>query len=209
MTEILQDRLSEVMGIELLSGGHSQNDKHRMCVMEAVAYIAGEPWTDAPACACPVICAFMQAWNDSLPDAERTALLRPLIPRLVGTRSTKEIEVRRSFMAADWLVRTHTSAWLRLAGLATQADMLATLPEITGMAQVPSIRGPLEAARSYVAAARDAAWIAAEAAAVDAAWAAAVDAVGEKLRPVKEQLQASALALVERMIAANKDKQCE
>jgi hypothetical protein len=165
---------------ELHHGGHRPNAEGRMCAMEAVAYIAGEPWSDTPQCASPVISAFMRAWNDGLPDAERTALLLPLIPWLVGTRGDEALEERRSLMAADWLVRVHTPAWLRLAKLDAQAELLERLPEITSMAQVPSIRGPLEAVRQDTAAAgaaaRAAAWAAARAAAGDAAWAAAGDA---------------------------------
>jgi hypothetical protein len=175
-------RLAEVT--ELHHGGHSPGE--RMCAMEAVAYIAGEPWSDHPQCASPVIAAFMRSWNDSLPDDKRNALLLPLIPKLVGTRGTPELEERRSLMAADWLVRVHTPAWLRLAKLDAQADMLERLPEITSMAQVPSIRGPIEAVRKDAAAARDAAWDAAWAAAWDAArdaaWAAAWDAAWDAAR---------------------------
>src|SRR5262245_64601994 len=116
--------------------------------MEAVAYVAGEPWSDSPQCACPVISAFLRTWNDGLNDADRNRLLKPLIPRLVGTRGSKAVEERRSMMAADWLIRTHTAEWLRLAGLTAQADALASLPEITDMAQVPSIRPAIEAARN-------------------------------------------------------------
>ena len=47
--------------------------------MEAVAYVAGEPWSDNPACACWTIGNFLREWNDVLPDADRDALLRPLI----------------------------------------------------------------------------------------------------------------------------------
>ncbi len=192
-----QSRLAQVT--KLYSGGHRPDDA-RMCAMEAVAFISREPWSDHPQCASAVIGAFMRAWNDGLPDAERTSLLLPLIPRLVGTLGSGALEERRSLMAADWLVREHTPAWLRLAGLTAQADALANLPEITSMAQVPSIRGPIEAARTDAAAARDAAWDAARAAAWDAAWDAARDAAWAKLKPTRDALQQSALRLIERMI---------
>jgi hypothetical protein len=141
------------------------------CIMEAASYIAREPWSDHPECVCPVIGAFLRSWNDGLPDAERTALLLPLLPKLPGTRN-KALEERRSLMAADWLVRTHTPAWLELAGLTAQAESLRALPEIVSMAQVPSIRGPIEAVKRDASAA----WDAAGDAAWDAAWAAAGDA---------------------------------
>ena len=52
VAQINESRLAEVA--TLSSGGHGGIDEG-MCVMEAVAYVAGEPWSDAPACACPVI----------------------------------------------------------------------------------------------------------------------------------------------------------
>jgi hypothetical protein len=166
-----QSRLAQITALH--HGSHSPNDNAVMCAMEAVAFVAGEPWSDHPQCASPVIGAFMRAWNDSLPDAERSGLLLPLIPRLVGTRGSDALEERRSLMAADWLVREHTPAWLELAGMKDHAAMLRALPEITSMAQVPSIRSPLEAVRKDAAAAGAAAWAAARDAARDAAWAAA------------------------------------
>jgi len=168
--------------VKSLSVGSHEKGEGAMCAMEAVAFIAREPWSDHPECACPVIGAFMRAWNDGLPDDERNALILPLIPRLVGSRGSKALEERRALMAADWLVRTHTPAWLKLAGLTAQAEMLTALPEITSMAQVPSVRAPLEAVRQDAAAARDAA--------------------RDALAPTRKQLQVSALALVERMLAA-------
>src|SRR6185312_3074701 len=80
--QIDQKRLARVKALSL--GAHG-NVKDGMCAMEAVAYVAREPWSDHPECACPVLSAFMRSWNDGLPDDERTSLLLPLIPRLVGT----------------------------------------------------------------------------------------------------------------------------
>jgi hypothetical protein len=170
--------------------GHGSHDSivDGCCIMEAVAFVAREPWSDNPACACPVISAFLRSWNDALPDEERDTLLRPLILRLVGTRSDAATERRRSLMAADWLVREYTPTWLRLAGLGAQADAVAGLPQITNMGQCPSLMPVLAAVRSDASAAwdaaRDAAWDAARdaagaaagAAGWDAAWAAARDA---------------------------------
>ena len=213
---ILQERLEKLHTISLTEGAHKPDSE--FCIMEAVAWVAGEPWTDSPQCTCPVISAFLRSWNDSLPsDADRDRLLKPLIPRVIGTRSTKPVEKRRALMAADWLVRVHTPAWLRLAGLTAQAETLERLPEITSMAQVPSIRGPIEAVRQDAAAAqaaaRDAAqaaaWAAAWDAARDAAWAAAwataQAAARDKLKPTMLELQTSAVQLVERMIAASEE----
>ena len=201
-------RLSEIEGKSLKHGGHSENAELNACVMEAVAYVAGEPWGDAPQCACPVITAFCVSWNDSLPtDADRDRLLKPLIPLIVGTRSTPAVEQKRATMAADWLIRVYTPTWLRAAKLDKQADMLASLPEITDFAQCPSLMPALTAIRGDAAAAWDAAsaaaWgaarDAASAAAWDAAWDAARDAASAAFAPTVTALQASAQELLRRM----------
>ena len=207
---IIQERLNRVLNeLSLRSGSHSPDSK--MCVMEAVAYVSGEPWSDSPACVSPVLGAFMRAWNDALPsDAERDRLLKPLIPRLVGTANGTDVETRRALMAADWFVRVHCPTWLRLAGLTSQAESLEKLPEITSMAQIPSVRGPLKAVRKDASAARDAAraaawaaaWDAASAAARDAAGDAARDAAKKRLAPTVTKLRASGFDLLERMLNA-------
>ena len=210
----------------LKPGSHKPDGE--FCVMEAVAYVAGEPWTDSPKCACPILSAFMRRWNDDLDDAGRQTL-KPYIPRLVGTKSTKAIEQRRGWMLADWMVRTHTPAWLDLAGLKDQASALRDLPELTKTTHLKTAMEPLNEGRKLAtatwAAAGDAAWDAAGdaagaatwaaagdaagaaawdaawAAAGDAAWAAAWAAAGKKLEPTKLSLQASALKLLDDMIA--------
>jgi hypothetical protein len=174
-TIIDQGRLARIT--TLYKGSHNPpNGEFAACVMEAASYVAGERWSDHPACACPVITAFMVSWNDGVPDDEtRTRLLLPLIHRIVGTRGSKKLANRRATMVADWLVRVHTPAWLRLAGLTDEADALANLPDF---AKIPSIMGPLNAARGAAEKKWDAAKAAAWDAAGDAAWDAARDAAG-------------------------------
>src|SRR5262249_39472484 len=107
--QVIEERWKKVEGLSLKHGSHSPNST--FCVMEAVAFVAGEKWSDAPECCCPVIGAFMRSWNDGLPtDADRDRLLKPFIPKLIGTRKDKATEEKRSLMAADWLVRVHTPA---------------------------------------------------------------------------------------------------
>ncbi len=204
--QILADRMAQIEALALSSGSH-EDFEHGMCVMEAVSYVAGEPWSDEPACACPVITAFMVSWNDSLPDADRTRLLKPMIPLLVGTRSTPGVEERRSYMALDWLIRVFTPKWLDLVpALHEHAKALRDLDAIVDMAGAAAAGKRVNAARAAAgAAARDAAGAAAGAAAWDAAWAAARDAAGaaawDALKPTTEWLQASAIELAHRMIA--------
>ena len=74
-------------GLPTLShGSHSPNDG-RACVMEMVALLAGEKWTDSPSCTHPVLAAMARNVNDRLPDSERHRLV-PLIGRLFGTAPT-------------------------------------------------------------------------------------------------------------------------
>jgi hypothetical protein len=174
---ILEERLPYLDKIQLGHGSHPapSNGMVEACVMEAVAYIAGEPWSDHPECASRVITSFLVSWNDSLPDDDRQ-MLKPFIPRLVGTRTTKADEETRAWMLTDWLARECAPAWMRLAGLTAQAELIEALAPITSAAAAKKAQPTLTAARKESAAARDAAWAAARAAAGAAAGAAAWDA---------------------------------
>jgi hypothetical protein len=129
-TAIDPARLEEVNTWPIFAGSHAEASE-KACIMEAVAFVAGEPWSDHPQCSCPVIAAFMRRWNDGIRDDEvRTRLLRPLVPRLVGTRSSQDVEMKRAYLAIDWTIRVSAPAWLELAGLGDQATLLRELAEV-------------------------------------------------------------------------------
>lgn len=128
-----------------------------MCAMEAVAFVAGEPWSDRPVCASEVIGTFLRSWNDGMSNVDRQ-LLVPYIQRLVGTRAGAKIEQARSWMCADWLVRVHTPTWLEAAGLTEQARALRALPEIAEATAERAALSVLVEARAQAHAARSAAW---------------------------------------------------
>jgi hypothetical protein len=219
MTTIV--RLLDLDTLKLAKGNHKPNGI--MCVMEAVAFMAGEPWSDHPQCACPIISTFMRKWNDDLSDDDRQ-MLKLYIPRLIGTKRSPEVEQRRGWLVADWMVRVHTPAWLELGGMKEQADALRNFPELKTPEDLASIQPLLNEAKTKAdaawdaawAAARDAAWDAARDAAWDAAWdaaraaawdaawdaarAAAWAAESEKLKPTQVSLQQSALKLLDAMI---------
>ena len=220
------ERLATVATWSLRDGSHRENDEGLACVMEAVAYVAGEPWSDKPQCACPVISAFLRCWNDDVPDdATRTRLLGPFVERLVRSKSTPEVALQRSYLALDWLVRVYTPAWLEVAGLRDHAGLCRQLAELHSEAAceaaTPTIKGAAAASAAAWAAASAAAsasacaaaWAAASAAASDAAKAAgdagdagdaangaAWDAVLEKLSPTFAALQESTVDLIGRML---------
>ncbi|RUP14655.1 MAG: hypothetical protein EKK43_10795 [Methylobacterium sp.] len=177
--EIDGDRIASV---RTLAAGRQAGRDGALCAMEAVAYLAGEPLSDRPACASPVIAAFVRTWSDGLPQAARDGLILPLLPRLVGTRGPEPVERRRAGMVADWLVRVHLPAWFRLAKLNVEADVLAGLPEIRDPGDLAGLCDDLRRARNRAAIAnltlrqtgpyvRAAAWDAAQ----RAAWAAIRD----------------------------------
>ena len=70
--------------VELVSGSIGNPGEGRMCLMSLVAFLAGEPHSDAPGCASPVVQAFAVLVNDLMPRAARQRL-KPFAPRIIGT----------------------------------------------------------------------------------------------------------------------------
>jgi hypothetical protein len=208
-----------------------------VCAMEAVAWLAGEPHSDHPSCACPVIGSFMRSWNDALPDDDtRTRLLRPLLPLILNTRNIA-VELERSYLALDWLVRVNLPEWLDLRDdLKAHAIALRGLAPLTDEASYRASIETLQTATFAASAAAKMAGVATEEAATFAASAAArakaasaaawaVDVLAEiateeaatfadALAPTVTILQASAAGLVKRMCAiglrsnGNETKNC-
>ena len=204
-TRINPERLKWLEGVSLQRGGHS-GPEDGVCANEAVSVLAGEPFGAYPKTESGVIGRFVQSWNDAMNDEDRQ-MLKPLLPRCVGSAGSPEVERWRSWMALDWSCRVSAPTWLRLAGLAAEAEALDALPPIVDAASVRKAQVALTHARRPAGdAARDAAWDAARAAARDAAgdaaWDAAWAAAWAALRPTVVKLQASALDLVGRMLAA-------
>lgn len=128
MSNVIAERWEKIQTLSLKHGSHEPDSQ--FCVMEAVAFVAGEPWTDHPTCACPIISEFMRTWNDRLSsDKDRDRLLKQFVPRLVGTRNPA-VEVKRVIMIGDWTVRNVLPELFRLMGKHKEAAELAALPEI-------------------------------------------------------------------------------
>src|SRR5690242_18082075 len=115
--------------LELKEGGHEPSSGD-MCLMEAVAFVAGESWSDHPHCASAILGDYGRALNDRLSDALRQEL-KPLIPMLVGSVGDDETEERRAVLLSDWYIREHLPRVLRFAKLDAQAESLAILPALT------------------------------------------------------------------------------
>lgn len=115
--------------LRLQRGAHSSREIG-VGVMEAVAWLADEPHTDHPDSASPVIGTYCRLVNDRVGEKERQRLVE-YVPRLVGTRSTHEVELRRATVIADWAVRTVAAEALRTAGLLRQAEHLEALAPVS------------------------------------------------------------------------------
>ncbi|CAN5315135.1 hypothetical protein BH09ACT5_BH09ACT5_01050 [soil metagenome] len=73
-------------GMPLLSPGRHRTPRQGACFMEFASYLAGERWSDHPACTHATVAALARAVNDVSSDAGRSRLTA-LIPRVVGLTS--------------------------------------------------------------------------------------------------------------------------
>jgi len=69
--------------LPLLARGRHRSPRSGACFMEMASYLAGERWSDHPACTHPVLAALARNVNDRTTDAGRPRLA-PLIPRVIG-----------------------------------------------------------------------------------------------------------------------------
>lgn len=192
----------DLAAIHLVRGVHTGRETE-LGVMEAVAWLAGEPHTDHPDSASPVIATFCRLVNDRVGDEERQRLVA-YIPRLVGTNAAHEVELRRTMVLADWAVRTAAVAALRTAGLVEEAERLSRLTPVTepdsaheaahatSVAEETALRAALDAAKAARAAAR-ATWVGATAERAR---------VAERARGVAVVAEAARIALAEAAEAA-------
>ena len=87
--------------------------------------------------------------NDALP-TDRRQQLKAYRDRFVGTAGQPIADKRAAYMCVDWLIRTYTPAWLRLAGLNEHADALAFAPEVTDLITLAGVTDHISAAHSAV-----------------------------------------------------------
>jgi hypothetical protein len=80
--------------VRLQPGSH-RSPEDGVCVMELSSMLAGEPFSDRPACVCPVIAGLLRSYND-LVDDERRQRLYGCAALVVGSRADEEVERRRA-----------------------------------------------------------------------------------------------------------------
>ena len=69
--------------VPVLSRGKHRNPRRGACFMEFASYLAGERWSDHPACTHPLLAALARDVNDYTSDAGRARLVG-LIPSVIG-----------------------------------------------------------------------------------------------------------------------------
>jgi len=204
-------RLSKLAEMTLLNGSHKSFDEG-VCAMEAVAWLAGEPHSDAPKCTCPVIAGAVRRLNDRISDDDtRTELLRPLLPKLVGSRASRKVMLKRGYVAADMAVRVFLPIALDASGLKEEAARWRSFEEIKDRSSAITARDGIRAqkyAYAAAAAAAAAAYAAYAAADADAAYAAAYAAAdaaaayaADARKAARRKVYQEGVRMIERMLA--------
>jgi hypothetical protein len=82
-----------------LSAGRHRNPRRGACFMEFASYLAGERWSDHPACTDRTLAALARGVNDLVADDRRDELVE-LIPTVVGLRGGDELGLVVALRAA-------------------------------------------------------------------------------------------------------------
>jgi hypothetical protein len=86
--------------LPILSRGKHRSPRRGACFMEFASLLAGERWSDQPACTHPLLAAVARLVNDYTSDAARSRLV-PLIPSVIGlTGDDLRIDARIALRSA-------------------------------------------------------------------------------------------------------------
>lgn len=110
--------MSQELVMPVLSAGAHRRPRDGGCFMEIASLLAGERWSDHPACTHPVLAAVARCVNDAVTDEGRQQLV-PLIPSVIGANGTDA-------RIAPSLVLLSTRAALRAASSAHRGDLVAS-----------------------------------------------------------------------------------
>lgn len=136
------------MSPQLLTWGAHASADEGTCLLEAVAFMAGEPHSDRPMCVCPVLAAFARTLNDSFrSDVERTDKLSQFIPRLVQTNRGPDIGRVRLNYILDHVLRIVVPNYLDASGH-SGSDEIRTSERISDDVSVGIMHDLLQRLRS-------------------------------------------------------------
>jgi hypothetical protein len=86
--------------LPVLSRGKHRRPRSGACLMEYASYLAGERWSDHPACTPPLLAELARQVNDFTSDEGRQALIE-LVPDMIGVAGAElRIELRVALRAA-------------------------------------------------------------------------------------------------------------
>lgn len=115
--------------VPVLSPGKHRNPRKGACFMEMASFLAGEKWSDHPACTHPLLAALARMVNDVVSEAGRTRLV-PMIPDVIGVTTSDpraDVEIAltcaRTALPVAALSRQHVLA----VGALTAERVLADL----------------------------------------------------------------------------------
>jgi len=78
--------------VPILTAGRHRGPRQGACFMEFASFLAGERWSDHPACTHPLVATLARDVNDLTSDGARDALM-PLVTRVIGVHELDEVRV--------------------------------------------------------------------------------------------------------------------
>ncbi len=118
--------------VPILSAGRHRNPRQGACFMEFASYLAGERWSDHPACTHPLLASLARDVNDLMSNSARSSLVH-LIPRVVGLTSNDPLVTAMIAMRAG-------AAAYPIASLERQRAIAAGMLNVLATIDTPALR---------------------------------------------------------------------
>ncbi len=114
-------RVAAAEQFQLAPGNHATREEG-LCAMEAVAWLAGLPHSDKPACTSEILAGYVRHLNDHMPEEERHRLVA-FLPDLIGTADRELDHVLNAYLAWQAL-HLFAPAALRAQDYEDEAELL-------------------------------------------------------------------------------------
>ena len=105
-----------------LARGRHAGPSGGTCVMELASLLAGEPFSDRPATACPVVGGVLRAYNDAVDDERRQRLYGMAASVVESAPGDAELLARVDHVVGWTRARTHRPWRRMLLGAAVRAE---------------------------------------------------------------------------------------
>ena len=105
----MSERLAPSHQTVRLARGKHDTPADGACVLEVASMLAGEPFSDQPRSVCPVIAAYLRAYNDGADDLSRQRLYGAAA-RVVGPSAGLQVERARARRCNELTTDLH-AAW--------------------------------------------------------------------------------------------------